>query len=67
MLGVVMRIAHRMGIHSESACVKRTAFEAEMRRRLWWSLKLFDTRIGEMADYNTVALAPAWECRIPLT
>ncbi|KAK9250492.1 hypothetical protein V1507DRAFT_483003 [Lipomyces tetrasporus] len=66
MLGVAMRIAHRMGIHSESACVKCTALEAEMRRRLWWSLKLFDSRIGELADYKTVALAPTWDCRIPL-
>lgn len=37
-----------------------------MRRRLWWSLKLFDTRIGELADYKTVALAPTWDCRVPL-
>jgi hypothetical protein len=37
-----------------------------MRRRLWWSLVLFDTRIGEMADYKTTKLAPTWNCRIPL-
>jgi Fungal specific transcription factor domain len=66
MLGVAIRIAERMGIHSESDLAKCTALEAEMRRRLWWSLVLFDTRIGEMADYKTTKLAPTWDCRIPL-
>lgn len=66
MLGVAIRIAQRMGIHSESALDKCTALEAELRRRLWWSLVLFDTRISEMADHKTATLAPTWDCRIPL-
>ena len=37
-----------------------------MRRRLWWSLTLFDTRIGEMADSKAGMLIPTWDCRIPL-
>ena len=37
-----------------------------MRRRLWWSLILFDTRICEMADYKLVMLVPTWDCRTPL-
>ncbi|TVY41579.1 Aurofusarin cluster transcription factor [Lachnellula occidentalis] len=70
MLGVAIRIAQRMGIHSESALAKCTVFEAELRRRLWWSLMLFDSRISEMADhkldFRTVTLDPTWDCRIPL-
>ncbi|MCJ1380207.1 hypothetical protein MMC17_003310 [Xylographa soralifera] len=66
MLGVAIRIAQRMGLHSESALAKCTALEAEMRRRLWWSLILFDTRVGEMADSKTATLTPTWDCRIPL-
>lgn len=65
-LGVAIRIAQRMGIHSESALAKCTTLEAELRRRLWWSLVLFDTRIGEIADHKTSMLAPTWDCRIPL-
>ncbi|KAJ5509759.1 hypothetical protein N7527_011902 [Penicillium freii] len=38
------------------------ALEAEMRRRLWWSLIIFDNRIGEMSDYQTSSLAPTWDC-----
>lgn len=52
MLGVAIRIAQRMGIHSESALSKCTVFEAELSRRLWWSLMLFDSRISEMADHK---------------
>ena len=37
-----------------------------MRRRLWWSLILFDTRICELADYKTAMLVPTWDCRTPL-
>lgn len=65
-LGVAIRIAQRMGIHSESALTKCTAFEAEMRRRLWWSLVFFDTRIGEIANSKTITLDPTWDCKIPL-
>ena len=55
-----------MGIHSESAHAKHAALEAEMRRRLWWSLALFDARIGELAGNKSTTLAPTWDCRIPL-
>jgi len=66
MLGVAVRIAQRMGIHSESDLAKCTAVEAELRRRLWWSLILFDTRIGEIAHSKTPTLDPTWDCKIPL-
>ncbi|KAF2135709.1 uncharacterized protein K452DRAFT_165518 [Aplosporella prunicola CBS 121167] len=64
-LGLAIRIAHRMGIHNESTNGKCNALEAEMRRRLWWSLVVFDNRISEMFDYKTSTLAPTWDCRTP--
>lgn len=66
MLGVALRIAQRMGIDNESENSRCTALEAEMRRRLWWSLVLFDARIGELANYRSAALGPTWDCRLPL-
>ena len=66
MLGVAIRIAQRMGIHSESALATRTAVEAELSRRLWWSLVLFDSRISEIANSKTTTLDPTWDCKIPL-
>ena len=66
MLGLAIRIAQRMGIHSESALAGCTVAEAEMRRRLWWSLVLFDSRITELAESKPVTLDPTWDCQIPL-
>jgi hypothetical protein len=66
MLGIAIRVAQRMGIHSEAICCEYPPLEAEMRRRLWWALVLFDTRIGEMADYRTTTLTPLWDCKVPL-
>jgi hypothetical protein len=39
-----------------------------MRRRLWWALVLFDTRIGELTSSKTFVtlLTPTWDCRVPL-
>ncbi|KAF2664246.1 hypothetical protein BT63DRAFT_418372 [Microthyrium microscopicum] len=66
LLGIAIRLAQRMGINNEFALTKCTPIEAEMRRRLWWSLVFFDTRICEMASAKTATLTPTWECRIPL-
>jgi len=68
MLGVAVRLAHRMGIHSEVSLRNQPPVEAEMRRRLWWALKLFDARIGELAttDFKDVSPAPTWNSKIPL-
>ena len=66
MLAVAIRTAQRMGMHNQSAYAGLTALEAEMRRRLWWSLVFFDHRICEVADYRTTTLTPVWDCSTPL-
>ncbi|RHZ45563.1 uncharacterized protein CDV56_104368 [Aspergillus thermomutatus] len=65
-LSVAIRIALRMGIHTESSYTRCTTLEGEMRRRLWWSLVMFDNRICEMSDHKATNLLPTWDCRIPL-
>lgn len=55
-----------MGIHSEASLAKHSVLEAEMRRRLWWALVLFDTRVCETSNHQTVTLEPTWDCKIPL-
>jgi hypothetical protein len=64
MLAVAVRIAQRIGIHDESTYTRCTALEAEMRRRLWWTLVIFDSQVSEMLDSKTAA--PTWDCRTPL-
>ncbi|KAL1853106.1 hypothetical protein Daus18300_011934 [Diaporthe australafricana] len=63
---VAVRIAQRLGVGEESTYHNCTALEAEMRRRLWWSLVTFDHRLCEMSDYKTTALIPTWDCKTPL-
>lgn len=65
-LGAAIRIAQRIGIHDESANRRVPALEAELRRRLWWSIVLFDARISEMTDFRLGLLLPTWDCRPPL-
>lgn len=55
-----------MGIHDEAANSKQPVLEAEMRRRLWWSMVLFDARISEMTEWKVGTLLPTWDCKIPL-
>ncbi|KAK0610961.1 hypothetical protein B0T14DRAFT_529379 [Immersiella caudata] len=65
--GVAMRIAQHIGIHSEASLARCTPFEAEMNRRLWWALVLFDSRMAEMAGcMNVTYLVPSWDCKVPL-
>lgn len=66
MFAIAFRIAHRMNISNEAANVKHGVFEAEMRRRLWWAMVVYDSRISEMTDYKTTQLVPTWDCKIPV-
>ncbi|OKL63914.1 hypothetical protein UA08_00618 [Talaromyces atroroseus] len=66
MLGVAIRTAQRMGIQNESALAKHPVIEAEMRRRLWWSLVLFDYRLSEITTSHITTLDPTWDCKVPL-
>ncbi|KAI5461256.1 hypothetical protein BGZ63DRAFT_355926 [Mariannaea sp. PMI_226] len=63
MLTLAIHIARRMGIHEETSNSQCHALEAEMRRRLWWSLVIFDDQVCDMLDYHTATLAPTWDCR----
>ncbi|KAJ8604735.1 hypothetical protein MRB53_041684 [Persea americana] len=66
MLATAVRIGQRLGIHMESTYTKCTPLQAEMRRRLWWTLVTFDHRMCEMCDYRSSSLMPIWDCKIPL-
>lgn len=66
LLAAAIRIARRSGYHSEAENTKCSVFEAEMRRRLWWALVVFDNRVCESFQYKTATLTPTWDCRPPL-
>lgn len=66
MLAVAVHIAERMGMHMERTYAKYSALEAEVCRRLWWSLVTFDHRVCELSEYKTTILTPIWDCKMPL-
>lgn len=66
MFAIAFRIANRLNIDSEAANAKHGVFEAEMRRRLWWAMVVYDSRISELSDYKTTQLVPTWDCKIPV-
>ncbi|EAQ88779.1 hypothetical protein CHGG_05398 [Chaetomium globosum CBS 148.51] len=66
MLAVAIHMAQRLGYHKESTNETRPVLEAEMRRRLWWALVIFNSRICETYNYRTGIMAPTWNCRTPL-
>ncbi|KAF3016159.1 hypothetical protein E8E14_009176 [Neopestalotiopsis sp. 37M] len=66
MLGMALRIAKRIGIHNKNTYERLDPLEAEISRRLWWSLVMFDNRICEMFDYQNSSLVPTWDCELPV-
>ena len=45
--GVALRIAEGMGLHRDGSLLNLSPFEIELRRRVWWQLKLLD---GDTAE-----------------
>jgi hypothetical protein len=65
MSAILVRSAQRMNIHTEAMNLKHPPLEAEMRRRLWWAIIIFDNRLCEMSDYRSTNLDPTWDCSLP--
>ncbi|KAH6895322.1 fungal-specific transcription factor domain-containing protein [Thelonectria olida] len=66
LVGIGVRIAHRMGLHTDPAQFGLPPFEVEQRRRLWWALVAYDRRMGEMTGSTVTALSSGGDCKIPL-
>lgn len=47
LIGLAMRIAHGLGLHRDGDGRAFSAFEAEMRRRVWWQILMLDMRASE--------------------
>ena len=49
--GVAIRIAEGMGLHRDGASLGVPPFEAEIRRRIWWQLKMHEFRAAELGGF----------------
>jgi hypothetical protein len=54
-----------MGLHRDGNDQKLPPFEVEMRRRLWWLIVLFDSRVAEYSDVGTSIITHQWTTRLP--
>lgn len=68
MIAVAVRLAQRMGLHNETlnSSPKYSPFEAELRRRLWWCIVLYDYRMCEITHLQLSGMDPTWDCKVPM-
>jgi hypothetical protein len=68
--GVAIRIAQRMGLDQDGVHLGLPTFETEMRRRIWWLLRLHDFRTAELCglakfrDMGTDAESTKWPSNV---
>ncbi|KAH8700692.1 hypothetical protein BGW36DRAFT_374788 [Talaromyces proteolyticus] len=68
--GVAVRIAQSMGLDRDGVHLGLSPFETEMRRRIWWQLKMHDFRTGELCgiakfyDLHTSVESTRWPTNI---
>ena len=64
--GLTDRIARKNGLHRDIQYPGMTFFESEMRRRLWWQIVLFESRVAEMSAAGTSILSTQSDAKLPL-
>ena len=65
LIGLAVRIAHGLGFHRDGDGRAFRAFDAEMRRRLWWQILVLDMRISEDRGSEPVILEGSFNTRMP--
>ena len=63
---LAVRIAQAMGLHHENSSSSLRPFERELRRRLWWQLRVLDSHAAEDRATNYIIYADSFSTRLPL-
>ncbi|KAH8821474.1 putative C6 transcription factor [Xylogone sp. PMI_703] len=63
--GVALRLAQVQGLHREALLARKTVFEAEIGRRLWWQLIVLESREAEMYRVSTLTDPRQWDTKLP--
>ncbi|CAK7267073.1 hypothetical protein SEPCBS119000_002352 [Sporothrix epigloea] len=68
MTGVVIRMAKGLGLHRDGSSFgsSLTAYEVEMRRRVWWTICAIDVRSAEDQGTDLTILPSDFDTRFPL-
>ncbi|KLP15210.1 uncharacterized protein LW94_1134 [Fusarium fujikuroi] len=63
--GVVIRIAHKMGVHRDGETLGLTPFDTEMRRRVWWRIVILDCMYAATSGMNPTLLPLGCDTKLP--
>lgn len=66
LMGILVRMAYHLGLHRDPADIGISAYEVELRRRLWWTIAAYDRRVGEMTGASVTAMAVPSDTLLPL-
>jgi hypothetical protein len=66
LIGLVLRIAQRIGIHLKSYPTNLSIIEVQTRRRLWWQIIILDARCAQRCGTNAFSNPEQWDVPLPL-
>ncbi|KAE9368057.1 hypothetical protein N431DRAFT_471427 [Stipitochalara longipes BDJ] len=66
LLGTILRVAERIGLHRKSYPANVSAIEAQTRRRLWWQIVVQDSRAAQRCRIDVLASPEHWQSELPL-
>ncbi|PQE20699.1 multidrug resistance regulator 1 protein [Rutstroemia sp. NJR-2017a BBW] len=64
-IGIAVRIAQALGLHRDGNGESLSVFDAEMRRRTWWTLVVLDARASEDRGSETLISKGSFNTRLP--
>lgn len=65
MVGVLFRLATRLGLHRDPGSLGLPPFAAEIRRRLWWHIVILDVRTAEDNDTDPLIYEHHFDTQMP--
>jgi hypothetical protein len=65
MVGLLIRLAMKLGLHRDPADLGLSPFSSEMRRRLWWQIYALDVRTAEESDMKPFLCDHIFNTRFP--
>ncbi|KAH8658340.1 fungal-specific transcription factor domain-containing protein [Xylariales sp. PMI_506] len=65
MVGLVSRLAMKLGLHRDPESLGLSPFMSEMRRRLWWQIYVLDIRTAEDCDADPLICDHIYNTKFP--
>ena len=66
MIGLVIRIATKLGVHRDGSALNLLPYQIELRRRLWWQICILDVRTAEDSGTDPAIYEHSFSTKFPL-